>query len=93
MLSYIGVLSEIIQNPELLDNYFGGWAYLHKWIPKASADYSDLSAYNSAGNYNLIACESHLSQAKKVLEFCFLNQVEGAKEWAEKIKELTVIPL
>ena len=93
MLSYIGVLSEIIQNPELLDNYFGGWAYLHKWIPKAPSNYNDLNGYDSSGNYNLIHCESHYSQAKKVLEFCFLNQVEGAKEWAEKIKELTVMPV
>lgn len=93
MLSYIGVLSEIIQNPDLLDNYFCGWAYLHKWIPKAPSDYSDLREYNSSGNYNLISCESHLSQAKKVLEFCFLDQVEEAKEWAERIKKLTVMPV
>lgn len=93
MLSYVGVLSEIIQKPALLDNYFGGWAYLHKWIPKAPSDYSDLSEYNSSGNYNLILCESHLSQAKKVLEFCFFDCVAEAKEWSEKIAELTRMPI
>ena len=93
MLSYVGALSEIIKNGELLDSYFGGWAYLHKWIPKAPSDYADLSEYNSSAHYNLLICESHLSQAKKVLEFCFLDSVENAKEWAEKIKEVTRMPV
>ena len=93
MLLYVGVLSKIIQNPDLLDNYFGGWAYLHKWIPAAPSEYSDLSEYQSSGNYNLISCESHLSQEKKVLEFCFLDRVENAKEWSEKIIELTRMPI
>ena len=92
MLSYISALSEIIHNSLLLDNYFVGWAYLHKWIPQAPQDYSDLREYNSSGNYNLISCESHLSQAKKVFEFCFLDQVEEAQGWAEKIKKLIRMP-
>ena len=93
MLSYVGTLSEIIQHPDLLDSYFGGWAYLHKWIPRAPSDYRDLNGYDSSGNYNLIHCESHYSQAKKVLELCFLDRVEEARTWAEKIKELTVMPV
>ena len=93
MLRYIDSFSEIIKDPQLLDNYFGGWAYLHKWVPKAPSNYFDLKEYNSSGNYNLISCESHLSQAKKVLEFCFLDRVAEAKEWSEKVAELTRMPV
>ena len=32
MLRYIDSFSEIIKDPQLLDNYFSGWAYLHKWV-------------------------------------------------------------
>ena len=46
-----------------------------------------------SGNYDLISCESHLSQAKKVLEFCFLDRVAEAKEWSEKVAELTRMPV
>lgn len=93
MLGYIAGLSEIIKDPPLLDNYFSGWAYLHKWVPQAPSNYFDLKEYNSSGNYNLISCESHLSQAKKVLEFCFLDRVAEAKEWSEKVAELTRMPV
>jgi poly-gamma-glutamate synthesis protein (capsule biosynthesis protein) len=93
MLRYIDSLSEIIKDPQLLDNYFSGWAYLHKWVPQAPSNYFDLKEYNSSGNYNLISCESHLSQAKKVLEFCFLDRVAEAKEWSEKVAELTRMPV
>ena len=93
MLRYIDSLSEIIKDPKLLDNYFSGWAYLHKWVPQAPSNYFDLKEYNSSGNYNLISCESHLSQAEKVLEFCFLDRVAEAKEWSEKVAELTRMPV
>ncbi|MGM9626032.1 MAG: CapA family protein, partial [Eubacteriales bacterium] len=66
MLAYIETLSEIIADPVQLERYFCGWAYLHKWIPQAPRDYSDMRDYSGAGNYNLICCESHCSQAKKV---------------------------
>ena len=93
MLRYIDSFSEIIKDPQLLDNYFGGWAYLHKWVPKAPSNYFDLKEHNSSGNYNPISCKSHLSQAKKVLEFCFLDRVAEAKEWSKKVAELTRIPV
>lgn len=53
----------------------------------------NLKDYNSAGNYNLIMCESHLSQAKKILEFCFLDQIEEVKVWAEEITKLMKMPI
>lgn len=93
MLSYIGVLSEIIQDSDLLDNYFCGWAYLHKWIPTAPSDCSDLREYNGADNYNLLSCESHLCQAKKVLEFYAYDKLEKAMHWAQEITNLQKMPL
>ena len=93
MLRYIAGLSEIIEDSKLLDNYFGGWAYMHKWVPKAPSDYFDLNGYDSSASYDLISCESHFSQAKKVLEFCFLDRVSEAKEWSEKIAELKRMPV
>ena len=54
---------------------------------------SNLEDYNSAGNFNLACCESHLSQAKKVFELCFYNRIDEAKVWSEKIKELTKMPV
>ena len=93
MLRYIAGLSEIIEDSKLLDNYFGGWAYMHKWVPKAPSDYFDLNGYDSSASYDLISCESHFSQAKKVLEFCFLDRVAEAKEWSEKVAELTRMPV
>lgn len=92
-MKYIDGLSDIIKNTSLLDKYFSGWAYLHKWIPSAPQNYFDLSEYNSSGNYNLISCESHFSQAKKVLQFCYLNRVEEAKYWAEEVKKLQAMPV
>lgn len=73
--------------------YYGGWAYLHKWIPGTPNDYHNLSNFNSASSYNLLSCEAHFSQAKKLLELCYLNSIEEAKKYAEKIQKLTVMPL
>ena len=93
--NHIGDFGEgaVIDTLKLLDNYFSGWAYLHKWVPQAPSNYFDLKEYNSSENYNLISCESHLSQAKKVLEFCFLDRVAEAKEWSQKVAELTRMPV
>ena len=93
MLEYIDNLSQIIKNPDLLDKFFGGWAYLHKWVPKEPQDYSNMKDYNSSGNYNLICCEAHLAQAKKVLQLCYLDQIDEAKIWADKITELQIMPI
>ncbi|MBQ7982695.1 MAG: CapA family protein [Clostridia bacterium] len=93
MLAYIDRLSGTIANPTELENYFRGWSYLHKWIPQAPRDYSDMHDYFSAGHYNLICCESHYSQAKKVLELCFLDRMEDAAVWAEKVQEQAKMPV
>ncbi len=93
MLKYIENLSEIIKDKKLLDAYFGGWAYLHMWIPSAPNNISDLSDYNAAGHYNLISCEAHNSQAKRLLRAFFENDVENIKKYSEKNLELFVMPV
>ncbi|MBQ7906629.1 MAG: CapA family protein [Clostridia bacterium] len=93
MLEYIDSLSEIIKDRVLLDNYFNGWAYLHRWVPKEPDSYEDLRDYNSAENYNALSCEAHNSLAKRVLRLCFLDSMEESKEWAERIETLSKMPL
>jgi poly-gamma-glutamate synthesis protein (capsule biosynthesis protein) len=93
MLAYISTLSDILSDRDTLDAYFGGWAYLHRWISQAPANYDDLPDYFSAGNYNLICCESHYSQAKKILHLCVQNKIKEAEAWAEKIQALAKMPL
>ena len=93
MLAYIESLSEIIRNPDLLEKYFCGWTYRHKWFPTVPKDYSKLDEYESSGNFNLISCEAHLSQAKKLLELCFNNRMEEACKWAEIGKGLEKMPI
>lgn len=94
MLTYVDELSKITQDHDLLDKYFSGWSYLHRWwISQAPSDFSDLSEYDGSGNLNLIRCESHYSQAKKSLELCFLDKVKEAEAWSEKITELAKMPI
>ena len=93
MLSYIECLSDIISDPEELDYYFAGWSYLHPWIPNAPCDFSNLQDYHAAAKYNLLCCESHASQAKRVLRFCYEENVEQAQRYAKKITELSEMPV
>lgn len=93
MLEYIEKISKIIEDKKLLDAYFGGWAYLHMWIPSAPNNISDLSDYNAAGHYNLISCEAHNSQAKRLLRAFFEKDVENIKKYSEKISELSRMPV
>ena len=50
---------------------------------------SDLSDYNAAGHYNLIFCEAHNSQAKRLFRAFFEKDVENMKKYSEKISELS----
>ena len=93
MLNYIEKLSEIIKNPELLDAYFGGWAYLHRWVPVAPDDMDNLADYNAAGHYNVICCEAHTSQIKRLFRAFYENDVDGMKRYAEKITDLSRMPI
>lgn len=82
---YIDKLSNIIQKPDLLKNYFKGWSYLHQWVP-----------WLEEGNFDCLdiaRCEAHYSQMKQILKIYAYNDLAEAKYWAEKIKELSVIPV
>lgn len=93
MLNYIETLSNIIVDDELLEKHFWGWVYLHQWIPGIPKDFLNLEGYFGAGNYNLIRCESHLSQAQKFFELCYLDKGNEAKAWSETISKLTKMPV
>ena len=93
MLKYIKALSNIISDDELLEKHFWGWVYLHQWIPGIPHDFLNLDGYFGAGNYNLIRCESHLSQAQKFFELCYLDKGNEAKAWSEAINKLTQMPV
>lgn len=86
MLNYIEKLSKIAEDKKLLDSYFGGWAYLHRWVPSAPNNINDLSDYNAAGHYNLISCESHNSQAKRLLRAFLENDVETLKKTPKRFR-------
>ena len=87
MMEYIEKLSSIIQKPELLRNYFKGWAYLHQWVPELS------TAEGNFGHINLAKCESHHSQMKEILEIYAYKDFDEARLWADKIKELQKMPV
>ena len=92
-LNYIEELSDIIKNPTELDNYFMGWAWNHQWCPKLPWQCDNSENYNASPNYNLVSCESHLSQLRQILRV-FQNETEKeAEEYAKKIIELSRMPV
>lgn len=93
MTQYIDHLSEIIQNPYELKQYFKGWSLNHLWIPQLPENIDHLADYNASGNYDLLKCEAHLSQAKQIFEILFHDEVADIKIWQEKIRELQKMPL
>lgn len=93
MNKYLKKISEIIQNPSELKQYFKGWSFKHIWIPQLPQNIYDLNGYNASGNYDLLKCEAHLSQAKQIFEILFDDQVGEAKEMAEKISKLEKMPI
>lgn len=93
MLEYIHKLSQIIKNPHKLKQYFKGYALNHMWIPQIPWDIENLTDYHAAGNYSLIMCEAHFSQARQIFEILFSDEVTEAKEWQTKITELCKIPV
>ncbi len=90
---YICKLSEIIQNSHELKQYFKGWAFNHIWVPRLPENIDDLSDYNASENYDLLKCESHLSQAKQIFGILFNDEVAEVRAWQEKISELQKMPV
>lgn len=93
MINYIDNLSEIIQHPYELKQYFKGWSLNHLWIPQLPENIDDLNGYNASGNYDLLKCEAHLSQAKQIFEILFNDEVNDVKMWQKKISELQKMPV
>lgn len=93
MNQYINNLSEIIQNLYKLKQYFKGWSLNHLWIPQLPESIHDLTDYNVSGNYDLLKCEAHLSQAKQIFEILFNDEVDDIKIWQKKISELKKMPI
>lgn len=93
MDKYINNLSEIIQNPIELKQYFKGWSLNHIWVPQLPESIDDIIDYNSSGNYDLLKCEAHLSQAKQIFEILFNDEVAEVKIWQKKITELQKMPV
>lgn len=93
MTQYISDLSEIIQTPVKPKQYFKGWSLNHLWIPQLPEDIEKLNNYNSSGNYDLLKCEAHLSQAKQIFEILFNDEVCEAKKMSKKILDLENMPI
>lgn len=93
MMRYIRNLSDTIADGDELKKYFKGWAWLHQWCPKLPNDTNNVSDYNSAENYNLVNCESHLNQLKTLTEIFYKNELSLAEEWSEKVQKLQKMPL
>lgn len=93
MIDYINNLSGIIKNPCELKDYFKGWSMNHIWVPRLPENWDDLGEYNSSGNYDLLKCEAHFSQAKQIFEILFNDEVSKAKSFQEKISALGKMPV
>lgn len=93
MLGYIEALSEIIKNPTELKQYFKGWSLNHLWVPMLPENIDELSGYNAEGNYDLLKCEAHFSQAKQIFEILFNDEVDDTRKWQKKITDLSKMPV
>ncbi len=93
MLEYLDDLSAIIGNPTELKQYFKGWSLNHIWIPCLPENIEELGGYNSSGNYDLLKCEAHFSQAKQIFEILFNDEVDDVRKWQKKITDLAKMPV
>lgn len=93
MLTYIKGLSAIIQDEEELARYFGGWSWCHRWIAQPPTNYDDIGDYNVCANLDLLFCEAHFSQSKAVFQTLYNGENNLAEEYAEKIKQLQIMPV
>jgi len=91
-MAYLAELSEIIGDPEALENYFEGWCYSHALYPKLPEAYGD-KAHKSPANLNIVRCEAHHSVLRTYLDVVYREGEDKAKEYADKIAELCVMPL
>ncbi len=94
MLAYLGSISEIVHNPQLLRLYYKGWCYLHPWLPQVPKDVACWDAFvgKVSDDKNLYGCEAHNEQATEILRIINDGELEEAKLWATKIVALQEMP-
>ena len=92
MKAYLERLNGIIQDDGLLQHYFSGWAWLHKWVPCLPVEESGV-AQCTAGSWNLIHEESHRAKLDEVFRIYTFKEEAIAAEFAEKITELQKMPV
>ena len=87
-------MNEALKNlmeKEQLYLYFKGWTWKTKHFPSFPVNYD--STENCAPNYNLVKCESHHSKTVELAKIFFNEEFDLAKEWADKISKLQIIPV
>ncbi len=92
MMEYLRKISDIIQDKEELRKYYMGWCYNHQWFPAPLEQYGNLKN-KIAPALNLVTCEAHLDMLKE--NYRILNDGEEniAKEYSQKIIELSNMPI
>ncbi len=92
MMKYLQKISNIIQDKEELHKYYMGWCFNHQWFPYLPKEYGE-QKNKLADVKNIVTCEAHLEMVQE--NYRILNDGdEGiAKEYGEKIIELSKMPL
>ena len=95
MLAYIDEISAVIGQPELLENYFMGWAWLMRTDAarfKMPDDFDKLEQYNASTHLNLAICDAHISLRKMLIKTILNGKIVEAMEWAEKVQAYKKMP-
>ncbi len=90
--AYLEKISAIISDEDLLRKYYMGWCCNHQWYPKIPESY-DGQKGKLNGAYNLLSCEAHAEMVKENYRILNSGDEEIAKEYAQKIKALAIIPV
>ena len=95
MLDYINKLSEYIKDDKAVENHFTGWVYRYPWSPVQIKDINCCleTDYRYVGEYDLLNCESHNDKLIEAYRIMAEKDIEKARYWAEKSKELEKMPV
>ncbi len=89
---HLSRISAIIGDAEELANYFEGWCWSHALYPKLPEAYGD-SAHKSPANLNIVRCEAHNSVLRTYMNTLYLESEEQAKAYADKIADISKMPV
>ncbi len=92
MTEYLEKISAIIGRSDELRKYYMGWCYNHRWFPKVPESYGGLKG-RLCPDYNLLSCEAHSEMIKENYRILNDGDEEIAKEYSDKIKVLSVMPV